>query len=83
MDNDITDLKEVIKGYEAEYKTASSTEDKRLLLQIIKSARETLNIFLEEKKAKSGGKLSRLVIFDLFYSLYSFCIIRFIWNDQI
>lgn len=56
MDNDITDLKEVIKGYEAEYKTASA-EDKRLLLQIIKSARETLNILLEEKKAKSGGKL--------------------------
>jgi hypothetical protein len=58
LDKEIADLKEEIKGYDAEYKTAPA-EDKRLLLQMINSRTETLNRLLEEKKAQSGGKLLR------------------------
>ncbi len=55
LETRISDLEEVIKGYETEYKTASA-EDKRLLLQTINSKQETLNRLLDEKKAQSGGK---------------------------
>jgi hypothetical protein len=58
LHKEIADLKEGIKGYEADYKTASA-EDKRLLLQTINSRTETLNRLLDEKKAQSGGKLLR------------------------
>jgi hypothetical protein len=48
-------LEEEIKGYVTHLKTASA-RDKRLLLQTINNARETLNRLLDEKKAQSGGK---------------------------
>jgi hypothetical protein len=54
LDMEIADLKEVIKGYEAEYGTASA-EVKRMLLQTIKSRSETLNRLLDEKKAQTSG----------------------------
>jgi hypothetical protein len=58
LHKEIADLKEGIKGYEADYKTASA-EDRRLFLQTINSSSETLNRLLDEKKAQSGGKLLR------------------------
>ncbi len=60
LDTRISDLEEVIKGYETEYKTASAAE-KRLLLQTINSKQETLNRLLDEKKTRSEGKLSILL----------------------
>ena len=61
LDQDIAELKEVIKGYETEYKTASA-EEKRLLLLTINSRSETLNKLLDEKKAQFGGKFSNFYI---------------------
>ncbi len=55
LDQRIADLEEEIKGYVTHLKTASA-RDKRLLLQTINNARETLNRLLDEKKAQSGGK---------------------------
>ena len=55
LNQEIAELKEEIKGYVTDLKTASA-EDKRLLLQTINSASETLNRLLDEKKAQSGGK---------------------------
>jgi hypothetical protein len=60
LDTRISDLEEVIKGYETEYKAASAAE-KSELRGLIKIRTETLNRLLDEKKAQSGGKLSRLL----------------------
>jgi F0F1-type ATP synthase membrane subunit b/b' len=55
FDKKIARLEEEIEGYNADYKIAL-TEDKRLLLQTINSARETLNRLLDEKQALSRGR---------------------------
>jgi F0F1-type ATP synthase membrane subunit b/b' len=55
FDKKIARLEEEIEGYNADYKTALA-EDKRLLLQTINSARETLNRLLDEKQALSEGR---------------------------
>jgi len=39
LDQDIAELKEVIKGYETEYKTASAEEKRLLLLTITELVR--------------------------------------------
>ncbi len=69
LDARISELEEAIKVYETDYKTASA-EDKRLLLPTINSKQQTLNRLLDEKKAQSGGKLSRLFVI-LIYNFYS------------
>ena len=65
LDQEIADLKEVIKGYEAEYKTASA-EDKRLLLQTIMSRTETLNKLLDQKAQSGGNSLRHLMRRELY-----------------
>jgi hypothetical protein len=58
-DREIAELKEAIKGYETEYKTASSA-DKSELRGLIKSSRDNLTELLKFKKAESEaqGKIS-------------------------
>ena len=70
LELEIAELKEVIKGYETEYKTASTAE-KSELRGLIKTSRETLNRLLDEKKAQSGGKLSMLFIVLFIIFCYS------------
>ncbi len=72
LNEKIAKLEAEIEGYVIDFKNVTTLEEKKIYAGLINTARETLNILLEEKKAQFGGKLSRLVIFDLFYSSYSF-----------
>lgn len=71
LDQEIAELKEEIKGFVTESKTASA-EDKRLLLQTINSRTETLNRLLDEKKAQSGGKVISIVGLSKLIYFYQF-----------
>lgn len=71
MDQEIAELKEEIKGFVTDLKTASETR-KDLLLQTINSARETLNRLLDEKKAQSGGKVISIVDLSKLIYFYQF-----------
>jgi hypothetical protein len=54
-DQEIAELKEEIKGYETEYKTAS-TADKSELRGLIQSSRDNLTALLKLKKAESEAQ---------------------------
>ena len=60
LNQEIADLKEVIKGYETKLNAATTEKDLDRFTDLIKISRETLNRLLDEKKAQSGGKLSNL-----------------------
>jgi hypothetical protein len=55
LDRDIAELKEEIKGYETEYKTAS-TAVKKELRGLIKSRVENLTQLLKSKNAQSEAQ---------------------------
>ena len=56
LDHRISDLEEVIKGYETRLYAATEKEQLAIFAGLINSARETLNRLLDEKKAQSGGR---------------------------
>lgn len=55
LNKEIIDLKEEIGGYKAEYKNATSVEEKQRISDLINSARETLNRLLDEKKDQTSA----------------------------
>ncbi len=57
LDTRISDLEEVIKGYETKLNTATTEKELDRFTGLINSAHETLNRLLDEKKAQSGGKV--------------------------
>jgi len=57
LEEKIVALEKEIDGYRADLMNATTSEARKdLLLAAINSARETLNRYLDEKKAQSGGE---------------------------
>jgi hypothetical protein len=61
LDTRISDLEEEIKGYMAKLNAATTEKELDRFTGLIKIRTETLNRLLDEKKAQSRGKLSRLL----------------------
>lgn len=54
VDEEIAELKKIIKGYDDELKNASTMEEKRVLRELIIVSREMVIRLLDEKRASSG-----------------------------
>lgn len=68
----IAKLEAEIEGYVIEFKNATVQEDKKIYASLINTARQTLNILLEEKKfspPQGSGVLFCVKTFYLYFSL--------------
>lgn len=57
VDEEIAELKKIIKGYDDELKNASTMEEKRVLRELIIVRSEMVIRLLDEKRASSGKEL--------------------------